>query len=73
MIYNYYNTTYYSIYNMIRNNDNLLLNHISIILNYYTTINIENDDMIYYILNDNIAKLYICNKSLTYICKKILL
>ena len=66
MIYNYYNTTYYSIYNMIRNNDNLLLNHISIILNYYTTINIENDDMIYYILNDNFAKLYICNKAYKY-------
>jgi hypothetical protein len=44
-------------------NDNLILNHIPIIFNYCIG-NIITCDNIYYILNNNFAKLYICNKSL---------
>jgi hypothetical protein len=57
---------------MTSNNDNLLINHISIIFNFYIR-NIPDCDNIYYLLNNNFVKLYICNKSLNNIIDKYLL
>lgn len=57
---------------MTSNNDNLLINHISIIFNFYIG-NIPHCDNIYCLLNNNFVKLYICNKSLYNIIDKYLL